>query len=85
MDEVFLRFPGLGRQICSQLGNLDLIKLVEVSKLWKACMEEDRLLWNSIIKKLTENRRRHADLKKNITYFFFVLLLFKSWTFEILI
>ena len=54
MDEVFLRFPGLGRQICSQLGNLDLIKLVEVSKLWKACMEEDRLLWNSIIKKLTE-------------------------------
>ena len=54
MDEIFLRFPGLGQHICSQLGNLDLIKCREVSKLWKACMDEDRLLWNSIIKQLTE-------------------------------
>ena len=51
MEEIVLRFPVIAKQIFEQLDNQDLIKFREVDKPFCSSIDQNRLIWNRMIKK----------------------------------
>ena len=51
MEEVFLRFPHIGKQVFKQLNNENLTKCREISKSWEEFIDNQKLPWIRLMKK----------------------------------
>ena len=51
MDELFLRFPQIGKQIFEELDNKNLTKCKEVCKSWQEFIDVENITWNRILMK----------------------------------
>jgi hypothetical protein len=64
MDELFERFPHIGKQIFEELDNDNLTECREVCKSWQTFIDNEKITWNRILMKfptgegmyLTRNR-----------------------------
>ena len=68
MEEVFLRFPHLGKKIFEQIGNEDLNKCTAVDKYWNKFISSQKMPWIRMINKYVDCSKAWLDFfrKSNI-------------------
>ena len=51
MEEIFARFPKLGKGILNNLDDENLVKCKEVKRSWHSFMDGEKFYWRRVIKK----------------------------------
>ena len=63
MEEIFGRFPGLGKRILDQVDGKNLAKCRKVNAKWKNFIDQEKTIWIRMIEKNVGNVNISPDWK----------------------
>ena len=66
MDELFERFPHIGKQIFEEMDNKNLTECREVCKSWQTFIDNEKITWNRILMKFPTGEGMYSRVQKSI-------------------